>query len=126
MHQQQKQQPLQNSHTMQLSSLTFSQMVGKYITHANVLNNVSKKYNRMDFLKHLGKCNEILHWLEKNHYDVGTEALCKILCRYRENLFGILPHTLNTSYRTSLIKVTQIMTAAECGLRGEKIEIHHL
>jgi len=111
---------------MEISNLTFAEMVGRYIEHANQLNKVSPRYHNMKYLKNLGKCNEILSWLKRNNYDVGLKALCKMICEYNENLFGILPHTLNTSYRNSLKRVTDIVTNAEKVMQGEKIEIHQL
>lgn len=112
---------------MQVSNHIFAQMVGKYIEHANVLNNTSPYYKkRMDFLKHLGKCNNILKWLVVNKYDVSTRALCKQILENREHLYGILPYTGNNSYRNSLTRVVNMIENAENALRGENLTVTEL
>jgi hypothetical protein len=106
---------------------TFARLVGNYIKHAQVLNNTSDFYKkRMDFLRHLGKCDNILVWLEAHDYNVGLRALCKQLCENREHLYGILPFTGNPSYRNSLRKITNIIDAAEKALRGENFNVSEL
>ena len=88
----------------------------KFIQHSYVLSRVSRKYNRLNFLSSLEKMLVIDQWLVEHNFKVNMVVLCKKIILHKENLYKILPATYNASYKSSLKKLTEMISEAEQGM----------
>lgn len=88
----------------------------KFIQHSYVLSRVSAKYNRLNFLTSLEKMLVIDQWLVEHSLNVNYVVLCKKIILNKDHLHKILPSTHNASYKSSLQKLTEMISEAEQGM----------
>ena len=99
-----------------MSATTLAVRLHKFIQHSYVLSRVSEKYNRLSFLASLDTLLLMDQWLNAYNFKVTHFALCKKIVQHKECLYKILPSTYNTSYATSLKRLTEMISEAENGL----------
>lgn len=98
---------------VQMNKLSLERRVYNFIAHSEVLEKVSKQYNKMGFAMALDKSREIKKAIKYHEFNMPKRELARQILQHQKSLYAILPSTKNVSYQNSLQKLQTIISDAQ-------------
>lgn len=88
----------------------------KFIAHSEVLEKVSVNYQKLAFAASLDRCRDMKRTLKYYDFKMPQKELAKMILMHQKYLYAILPSSKNTSYKSSVDRLQQIIADAKARL----------